>query len=374
MAYRDPGRVLIVVGFTLTAFSTLVVGLRLYIRYFRLRMAGVSDYIMFLSLIFTWGITCINYGQTKFGKDARLSQVEKFPNSPRVKAALSGTLITWFVYRPLYILTISLVKLSILAFYRTLVPPATPLRSFRIFRFTVHSLIIFLILYALATITASIFQCAPISAAYSVTASVSQLPNHQNIPRPRCYKPTTIWVFVSVVNFATDLIIFVLPIPIVVALHKMPRRKRLAIFGVFSIATLAVAASAVRMYILVLWGKDFRTQNKYGTELLTWGQIELNCAIVGASMMFLRPLFVCPFEHKPARPKAVERKAAEADDADAKERDDDGGLLEKLVEAGVSGVHEPDKVRAVPMADDGKALGAALGYPRKELTHGHAQR
>lgn len=40
-------------------------------------MAGVSDYIMFLSLIFTWGITFINYGQTKFGKDARLSQVEK---------------------------------------------------------------------------------------------------------------------------------------------------------------------------------------------------------------------------------------------------------------------------------------------------------
>lgn len=29
MAYRDPGKVLIVVGFTLTAFSTLVVGLRL---------------------------------------------------------------------------------------------------------------------------------------------------------------------------------------------------------------------------------------------------------------------------------------------------------------------------------------------------------
>lgn len=181
-------------------------------------------------------------------------------------------------------------------------------------------------------------------------------------------------MFVSIVNFATDLIIFVLPIPIVIALHKMPRRKRLAIFGVFSIATLAVAASAVRMYILVLWGKDFRTQSKYGTELLTWGQIELNCAIVGASVMFLRPLFVCPFEHKAARPKAAERKVPEADEADGKKQDLHGGLLEKLVEAGVSGVHEPEKAHTAPMADDGKALGAALGYPREELTPGHAQR
>lgn len=231
----------------------------------------------------------------------------KDPHSARVQAALSGILITWFIYRPLYILTLSLVKLSILTFYRTLVPPSTPFRSFRSYRYMVSTLIIFIILYSLSTIAASIFQCTPISAAYSVASSSTQILKHSTRPGPRCYEPNAIWLFVAIVNFATDIAIFLLPIPLIASLQNMPLRKRIEIFCIFSIGTLAIAASAVRMWILVLWAKNISSRNKYGTDLLTWGQVEVNCGIVGASAMFLRPLFKRCFKTKIQSERASDR-------------------------------------------------------------------
>ncbi|KAF2014680.1 hypothetical protein BU24DRAFT_463447 [Aaosphaeria arxii CBS 175.79] len=226
---------------------------------------------MLAALLSTWITTVLNSYQTKFGKGASLSQVEKDPNSPRIQAALSGILVTWFIYRPLYIFTLSLVKLSILTFYRTLVPPS-PL--FRSFRYTVYVLIIFTILHSLSMTAVSIFQCTPVSAAYSVSSSFSQILGQSRFPQPRCYKPNIIWVSNAIINFATDIAIFLLPIPIIASLGSMTFRKRLQLFCVLSIGTLAIAASGVRMWILVLWAKDVRSRNKFGTDLLTWGQVE----------------------------------------------------------------------------------------------------
>ncbi|KAF2113071.1 hypothetical protein BDV96DRAFT_497053 [Lophiotrema nucula] len=239
---------------------TLTLSLRLYCRHVRMHVASISDYIMLDSI------------------------------SPRALVSMAGTLLTWVIYRPLYILTLSLVKLSILTFYRTLVPPFAVWRSLRFFRFTAHALIVFTILYTISTIAASIFQCTPISAAYSVLASLSQLLNHQNIPRPHCYNPTPLWVFSAVFNFATDVVILVLPVPVILSLQQMPRQKKISLLCMFSVGTIAIAASEVRMWILVLWSKDVKSRSKFGTDLLTWGQIEVNCGIVSASVTFLRPL------------------------------------------------------------------------------------
>lgn len=64
----------------------------------------------------------------------------------------------------------------------------------------------------------------------------------------------------------------------------------MGLFCILSVGTLAIAASAIRMWILMLWGKNVRSRSKYGTDLLLWGQVEINCGIIGASAMFLRPL------------------------------------------------------------------------------------
>ena len=53
-------------------------------------------------------------------------------------------------------------------------------------------------------------------------------------------------------------------------------------------------------------GKDVRSQSKYGTELLIWGQVEVNCGIVGASAMFLRPLVRQCFQRRMNELEAVD--------------------------------------------------------------------
>lgn len=40
-------------------------------------MMGTSDYIILIALLGTWANTVLNYYQTKFGKESKLSQVEK---------------------------------------------------------------------------------------------------------------------------------------------------------------------------------------------------------------------------------------------------------------------------------------------------------
>jgi hypothetical protein len=75
------------------------------------------------------------------------------------------------------------------------------------------------------------------------------------------------------------------------------------------------------MWILVLWSKDVRSQNKYGTDLLTWGQIEVNCGIVGASAMFLRPLFRDFFQRKENKLDVVNREAPERQGIEMKGRE-----------------------------------------------------
>ncbi|KAF2184649.1 hypothetical protein K469DRAFT_458484, partial [Zopfia rhizophila CBS 207.26] len=280
-----PGAILVLVGFTLSAFSTLLVAIRFYSRYFLMRMTSLSDYIMLCALLVTWGNTVLNYYQVDFRQDSRLARVENDPDSPTVRAAVAGTLVTWFIYRPSYVVSLSLVKLSVLSFYRVFSTARTN------FRRTVNTLIIFTILYTISMIITSIFQCIPISQAFSVQASYTQIPGRNGGSRPKCYRPTNFWIFQGAVNFLTDILILLLPLPMVLMLQGIPPRKRFGLFCIFSVGMLAIAASAVRMWILVIWGKSVRSQNRYGTELLIWGQIEVNSGIVSASAPFLMPLF-----------------------------------------------------------------------------------
>lgn len=172
--------------------------------------------------------------------NTHVTNFPQHPESPRYLSALSGVLITWFIYRPLYILSLSLVKLSILAFYRTLVPltvipGSNSLRSFRIFRWTIYSMMVLLGIYVVSMILASIFQCSPVSAAYSIEAYLSQFPNHRNLPRPKCYKPTNLWAFSAIFNFTTDAIILLLPLPVVLSLRSMSYGKRAGVFAALSL-------------------------------------------------------------------------------------------------------------------------------------------
>ena len=84
------------------------------------------------------------------------------------------------------------------------------------------------------------------------------------------------------------------------------------------------------MWILVIWAKDIRSRGKYGTDLLTWGLVEVNCGIVSASAMFLRPIFKQCFGGRAAKPQAVNRRARDPERVDLKDPEVREAALDKI--------------------------------------------
>lgn len=101
--------------------------------------------------------------------------------------------------------------------------------------------------------------------------------------------------------------------------------KRLALIGIFSIGIMAIIASSVRMWVMMLWAESPWNSARFGADLLLWGQVETNAGIISASVPFLRLLFT--------------RKAKE-----------ERGVTQRIVDM------SPPKPMGVPVVSQNKAL------------------
>jgi hypothetical protein len=185
-----------------------------------------------------------------------------------------------------YIIALGFVKLSILFFYRAIA-------SHRTFRRYVNATIVFVCMYTFGAAMASAFQCETPSNSWATAGYLAQFDRDPKTKRPKakCYDPIKLWVFSAAINLLTDVIIMLLPIPALLSL-RVPMSKRLALIGIFSIGIMAIIASSVRMWVMMLWAESPWNSARYGSDLLLWGQVETNSGIISASVPFLRMLFV----------------------------------------------------------------------------------
>ncbi|KAH5998777.1 hypothetical protein HBI84_107910 [Parastagonospora nodorum] len=284
--YLRPGFVVVIVGATLTSLSTIILALRYYCRHFIMRSMGASDHLMLVALIITWGNFVINYYQDKTSSHFRPSWLRIPEKREQFLVALRGTLITWWLYRTTYIIALGFVKLSILFFYRTFA-------STRTFRYCVHATIAFVSMYTVGAAIASTFQCRNPSDSFSTDGYLAQFDRNPQTqaPKSQCYDPIKLWVFSAVANLTSDVFIMLLPIPALLSL-RVPMTKRLALIGIFSIGIMAIVASSIRMWVMMLWAESPWNSAKFGADLLLWGQVETNSGIISASVPFLRMLFI----------------------------------------------------------------------------------
>ncbi|KAK2738040.1 hypothetical protein FQN57_007306 [Myotisia sp. PD_48] len=92
----------------------------------------------------------------------------------------------------------------------------------------------------------------------------------------------------TISNIVTDLIVLILPIPTLWKLY-LPIRERLVLIGLMSLGLIACAASVVRayyMYIVVALEYDVTW---VGYNIWVWNAIEVNLAVICASVPVLRP-------------------------------------------------------------------------------------
>ncbi|KAH7088332.1 hypothetical protein FB567DRAFT_336119 [Paraphoma chrysanthemicola] len=270
------GYLSVVLAFVLTGLSTVVVALRFYSRHFLVGKLSASDWVMFLALLVAWGSVVNNWYAIHFLDYSGVNSRDTFA------VVATGSLLTLWIYRLNYILSLCLIKTSILLFYNYI---ASSRKSFHCL---VRFLLAIILLGSASMIIATVFTCYPIGDAWSFTVFEG---GFYGIHATQCYNPGPFWLANAAYNLVTDILIWLLPIVFFLNLKSMKLRRRLELVAIFSVGIVAIIASAARLRVMVLWLSDFIHQGENTANLMIWSQVEQNVGIIAGSIPFLRPIF-----------------------------------------------------------------------------------
>ncbi|KAG4430120.1 hypothetical protein IFR05_014391 [Cadophora sp. M221] len=233
---RGAQTTMMVISIVFTVFGGIAVVLRLVGRWVVLRKFGVDDITMVIGMALTGGylfeiLYGRRYGLGLHGKDIA------FEHIPNVLKIIYSVQLT-------YNTIIALVKISIVSFY---------LRLDSALRKGSLGTIAFLVVFYIAT------------------------------------QITTTLQFVAAVNILVDIWILALPIKTLKDI-KRSRRDKVVLFIIFGVGGFSCISSIIRLYTI----KVFATSDDPffdGVPINIWSMIEINVAVVCASVPAMKPLF-----------------------------------------------------------------------------------
>lgn len=101
-----------------------------------------------------------------------------------------------------------------------------------------------------------------------------------------CLNRHAIWFSNAAMNILTDIIIFILPMPVLKELH-LPRRQKWALIAVFALGAFVVMTSVLRLKSLYIISVSHDVTHDNGAAA-AWSSLELNVGIICASLPTLR--------------------------------------------------------------------------------------
>lgn len=131
--------------------------------------------------------------------------------------------------------------------------------------------------YCIASVIATIFQCQPLGRAFDKSIEGT------------CIQNNKFWFANAGFSIATDIIILLLPMPLVYQL-QIPVAQKLALAGVFCLGIFVVITSCLRVTTLDILATS--PDMTYDIENVMWTIIEPNVAIICACLPMLRTFVV----------------------------------------------------------------------------------
>lgn len=162
-------------------------------------------------------------------------------------------------------------KLSILLLYLRI------FSKIRWFKWACWFLIACVVSYAIASVTATIFQCSPVRLAFNKSLTGT------------CIDNAKFWYANSGFSIATDLLILFMPMWLVYKL-QIPVAQKMALIIVFALGSFVVITSCLRITTINIIATT--TDQTYDISSTMWTIIEMNVAIVCACLPMIRPLIV----------------------------------------------------------------------------------
>ncbi|RPA76717.1 hypothetical protein BJ508DRAFT_213453 [Ascobolus immersus RN42] len=259
------------VGISFSILSMLFVIGRMWSRHYLLRRVGFEDWL----IVFSWCqsvflVFCCCWS-TRYGVGLHYWDID--PTKSMVTPSFPAQYVTTIVYPTVT----TCIKFSILIFYIRLTPSL-------IFNRLVKATMALTFLIFLGTIFANIFACVPIYLNWDFVARFTP-------GLGTCVNQIHLWIAGAALHCLTDLVIFVLPIPLVLR-SQLPTRQKWNAMVIFALGLLLVVASVVRlqMNILTLDPEQLRDYNWTGSRAMAWTTMEVNVGIIVACLPGIRPL------------------------------------------------------------------------------------
>ncbi|CAI9627730.1 unnamed protein product [Alternaria burnsii] len=282
--------------------STMVLAIRFFTRKCIVGKISLSDYIMAIALLFTWGLCACNHYQLFFGSGTKSNpKVPPTVSIVLLSTAISGvnmlnedlkatkeetdafweywlfgTVASWYAYHIGYLFIMSLIKLSILCFY-------LGFATQRIFRRLVITSIVVVVVIGIFCVFIVAFQCLENPSDALSPAILSGWGDGH------CFDLRIVLYWQAGWSLGSDLFVLLLPMPILLAL-RMPRGKRLSVIAIFAVSLLIPIASGIRLWSLFLWANSGDFARYYSAYIIFWSQVEINTAIMCASAPSIQPL------------------------------------------------------------------------------------
>ena len=188
------------------------------------------------------------------------------PTSDKVMA-----LCLYWVSQILYKVSLQLTKISLILLYMRIFGTVGWFKKLCI------SLICIIAVYGVVSCMMGVFQCDPVAYAWN-----------RGITGGKCINLTQFFVANGSFALATDIIVLILPLPLLYGLN-LPLGQKLALIPIFGLGTFVVIISAVRLSALLTSLSSDTTYDLMGTM---WTIIEMNLAIVCASLPTVRVLLI----------------------------------------------------------------------------------
>ncbi|KAJ5965480.1 hypothetical protein N7481_012194 [Penicillium waksmanii] len=247
-----------------TVLSALFVAFRLFTRVKLVKKWGYDDLLIIAAWVcsatfFAFIIVERHYGlgQHKASLPPHLIQAELF--------------YLWLSI-PFYNLSLILSKLSALVFL-------TSIFRIRHFLITAYLIMGFLVVAGLWMVLSGFIFCVPVPIFWSMNKS---------LVAAHCLPKAPVWFTNASIQIVTDIIILILPMPIVSKL-RLPKRQRAGIMIIFGVGICVIATSLARVYELsvMVRSHDFTKTN---AEAAVWSCLEANVSIICACLPPLHTL------------------------------------------------------------------------------------
>ncbi|KAF2704977.1 hypothetical protein K504DRAFT_449041 [Pleomassaria siparia CBS 279.74] len=242
--------------------GTLFCALRVWTRVVVIRAVGYEDFVLLcswacalLTVIFTG--RQIHYGLGEHAANLSGYQLEH---------------LTFNVYLSIttYCASIGLTKIAILMQYQRVFP----VRKFQIWCWSFLGIVVS---FTIATVCTSIFACKPIETFWKMGPGA-----------PECIDTTSSWFSNAAFNILLDLMVILLPMPVVRNLNLAKRQKWL-LMGLFALGGVVCIMSIIRLHSLLIMATSTDPSWDNATAV-TFSIVELNVALMSACLPTLKPL------------------------------------------------------------------------------------